>query len=230
MTDNDAPDDALALLLPFYANGSLAADARAEVEAGLARSAALRAELEAVQHLKNLVQDGGAAFAATDDTATAARLEKLLARIDAEVVPAPAQPATRRSAPPAQSGFWASLLRFHWQPALAASATALVLLQTGAITYLATRESGANYGTLSGPQTAASPSAPAAAILLQFKTGARWYDIQNLMAREDLHFAGALTDGVVGVAPSTPKSAAEIAALTARLRVSPIVAFAGAAE
>jgi anti-sigma factor RsiW len=224
MTDHDDLDEDLALLLAFYANGSLAAAQGARVAAALERSAALRSELAAVRSLQTLVQHGGAHFEVADEAETAARLETLLTRIDAEALPQ--QIIAKRPAAPAQSGFWASLFSFHWQPALAMAAAALVLVQSGTIGYFVSRDTPTSYGSLSGPDVAA----PKAAILLQFKTGARWYDIQALMMQADMHFVSGPADGTVGVAPGKPKTATEIAALIAHLRASPIVSFAGAAE
>lgn len=226
MTNNDDLDEELALLLPFYANGSLAAAERARIEAALQSSAALRAELEAVRSLQRMVQHGGAQFGTLGEAETSARLETLLTRIDAETEASPQQAAPTRPHVPARPGFWASLFSFHWQPALAATAAVVVLVQSGAITYLATRDTPSSYGTLSGPDRTASK----AAILLQFKTGARWFDIHSLMMQEDLHFVAGPADGTISVVPNKPKSEAEIAALINHLRISPIVAFAGAAE
>jgi hypothetical protein len=224
MTDPDDLDEELALLLPFYANGTLAAADSARVTAALEHSAALRSELAAVRSVQTLVQRGGAQFEVADEAETSARLETMLERIDAEALPQ--HVAAKRSAATIKPGFWAVLFSFHWQPTLAMAVAALVLVQSGTIGYFATRDTPARYGSLSGPDTAT----PRAAILLQFKTGARWYDIQTLMMRADMYFVSGPADGVVGVAPNKPKTASEIAALIAHLRVSPIVSFAGAAE
>ncbi len=219
----DDLDEELARLLPFYANGSLTAADVAHVEAALQRSAALRNELAAVQSVQAMVQRGGMAFGAADDIKTAARLEKLLVRIDAEAVPSAPKAAVKHASHP---GFWNRLFSFHWQPALAMSAAALVLFQAGTIGYLATRDTLSGYGTLSGPDTTTAK----AIILLQFKTGARWFDIQSLMVRENIHFVDGPSDGTIGVVPNKPKTDSEIAALIAHLQLSPIVSFVGAAE
>lgn len=76
--DRDRPD--LALMLPFYANGTLEPEAGAQMEAALARDAELRAELGRVREARALVRRGGAAFGGGGRSATR-RLGALLGRL-----------------------------------------------------------------------------------------------------------------------------------------------------
>lgn len=127
MAGDQQTDDeqALALLVPFYVNGALPADARAKVEAALPGDAALRAELEAAREIAALVKQGGAELAA-ETAAAPSRLLMLLSRLE--------------------------MRRTFWKPAFAAAA-AVVAMQAGVILWQATRDG--RYEGLSGPVAAA---------------------------------------------------------------------------
>lgn len=226
MESNDLDDD-LAMLLPFYVNGGLSPADVVRIENALQHSAALRAELAEVQALQHSVRYGGDALSAPMQASTTQRLEKLLERIDATTAPAVATHAQPiRTSVRERESLWASLFSFRWKPAFAAAAAALVVLQSGTIGYFALRNKPANYGTLSGPVE----SAAKATIMLQLKAGARWFDIQALLTREDLHIVDGPIDSSLALAPNQPMTEAQTNSLIERLKVSPIVTFAGAAS
>jgi hypothetical protein len=221
MSNATDSSDEMAMLLPFYVNGTLILHDVARIDAALKISPALRAELAAVQALQAMAQQADALIHPAD-LASTVRLEKLLSRIEAET-PAIAAPVKIL----AKQSFFAQLLSFRWQPAFAATAACILVLQSGLIGYFAMRRSDSgSYGTLSGNVNAAQK----ASIMVQFKAGARWFDIHALLLREDLAVVSGPTDSSLGLAPNKPKTDAELAALLNQLRNSPIITFASEAE
>jgi hypothetical protein len=170
------------------------------------------------------VREGGAQLSKANDAASSERLERLMARIDAEpsrvVEPQPAL----RIAQTARPGIFASLFSFRWQPALAMAAAVIVVLQSGTIGYMATRDQPGGYGTLSGT----GETQGAASILVQIKPDARWADLDALLAREKLHIVSGPTDGSLSLAPDSPMTSVRVEELIKRLQTSPLLIFAGA--
>ncbi|MET0274441.1 MAG: hypothetical protein ABW360_15750 [Phenylobacterium sp.] len=77
---HDADRSDLALLLPFYANGTLPPEERAAVNAALARDPELRAELVLVREVQAMVRGAGGALGVAP-AVTTQRLWALLARL-----------------------------------------------------------------------------------------------------------------------------------------------------
>lgn len=231
--DQDGEGDALALLLPFYINGSLSAADRERVEAALAVDAELRAELEALREFAALVRQGGAEMTGAAEAAPQDRLEALLGRIDAEApaAPVPFSELERRRAQKAESAAVRRRLfpvgEAFWKPAFAAAA-AVAVIQFGAFAYLAAGGAGAGskgYETLSGSEEATPPRP--GAILLRLAPEARIGDIEALLERLDLEIVGGPRGGTFQVA--SPGGSAPDQAVR-ELRASPLVSFAGPAS
>jgi anti-sigma factor RsiW len=220
---NDDLDDELAMLLPFYANGSLAAADVARVDAGLIQSAALRAELTEINALQSMVREGGERLSNGIDLSP--RLDALMARIDAEAPPVTAPQIISRPARQTKPAFLASLFSPRWQPTLAMAAVAVVILQSGTIGYMATRDGASDYGTLSGPGAMSAK----AQIIIQIAPDARWTDLEALLAREGLNIVSGPTDGSLSLSTDSPADRTRIDALVNRLQASPVVSFAGPA-
>ncbi|MDO8801998.1 hypothetical protein [Phenylobacterium sp.] len=216
--DGDEADDersALALLLPFYVNGTLPQSERARIETALAADPDLRAELEAVRDIADLVRRGGAEIAGP--VATPERLDALLRRIDADA-PRPGLrrliPGRRAQAPSARIGAPARV----WKRAFAA-ALALAVIQSGVLAYQA--QSPKTYASLGGPE----PSKPAVRrLLLRLDPDASWAQIEALLEVHDLTLSGGPRGGAIEVDVPADADSAE---LVATLRASRLVTFAG---
>lgn len=208
----------LALLLPFYVNGTLSAEERRRVEGALATDTELQAELDTVREIAELVRSGGTGLAPAAGSASPGRLKALLARVEAEA-PHPVQ-ATRDSrrrhgglhAPPPAA--WR-----YWKPALAAAAV-LVVVQAGVIAYQwSPRE---DYTTLSGPDGATR--APSGRLLMRLTPDAPWADVEALLSSRDLTIVGGPRDRTLDVAIGADEPPGEVAG---QLRASPLVEFVG---
>lgn len=112
-------------LLPWYANGTLAGDQRAQVEAWVARDAALRTDLE-------FLRQAGTVMRATSERPTHSSVGRLLDRIAAEQGNAEGANVVglKRAQPPASA-------RRKWALALAAG---VMLAQALVIGVLVTRQ------------------------------------------------------------------------------------------
>ena len=224
---------ALRLLLPFYVNGTLASGLRAELDAVLAGSAELRAELAALEGLREQVQQQGAAL-------TPSEAEREV-RLDALTTPLPAQDRAARAqaqpaAAPAPNRLTAALAMLtpgRWIPAVALSLAVIVGGQGVALSrsradnaQLGTQlaEMTEKYQSASGPcDDAANPGR----IALELRDGATWGQIAELLDAEQLTVVSSGGFGTLTVA-----SAAKDQALTeqiARLRKSPLVTSADVA-
>jgi anti-sigma-K factor RskA len=216
--------DEIAMLLPFYVNGTLGPVQRAQVDAAMATNPTLQAELGDIRTLQGLVHQGAKQIEAQLQPTSTARLEKLLDQIEAD---AP-RVNTRHTAPPRapeRQNFWSSLFSFRWQPAFAIAAAALILVQSGTIGYLASRDTPSSYGTLSGSGT----DIRKVTLFLQIEMDAKWADVTDMLNREGLTIVSGPVDGSIGVAPVNALTPAQIKALLIRLSASPVVFFAGPA-
>lgn len=237
--DQDQGEEAVALLLPFYVNGSLSAADRERVEAALAADADLRAELEAVREFAALVREGGGEMAGEAGPAPKGRLDALLARIDAETpttaaaapvaAPVPASELEIRRARKAEADAARRRLfqvgESFWKPAFAAAA-AVAVIQFGAFAYLAAGGSSSKgYEVLSGPGTAAPPRP--GTILLRLAPEARIGDVEALFERLDIEVVGGPRGGTLTVAPP---AGARLDQVVGDLRASSLVTFAGPAS
>lgn len=218
MDGDEADDDrsALALLLPFYVNGTLPQSERARIETALAADLDLRAELEAVRDIADLVRRGGADIAGP--VATPERLDALLRRIDADAPPRAGLrrliPGRRTQAPSPRIGAPARV----WKRAFAAALT-LAVIQSGVLAYQA--QSPKTYASLGGPE----PAKPAVRrLLLRLDPEARWAQIEALLEVHDLTLLGGPRGGAIEVGVPADADSAE---LVATLRASRLVTFAG---
>jgi len=220
--DGDEGDDdrsAAALLLPFYVNGTLLPSERAGIEAALAADPELRAELEAVRGIADMVVRGGADMAAP--AATSERLDLLLTRIEAVT---PKRPGLRRLLPsrrPLGRNARPAATARLWKRAFAA-ALALAVIQTGLLAYQA--QTPKTYAGLSGPD----PARPAGRrLLLRLAPQARWDEVEALLETHDLTLVGGPRGGSIEVAAPEEANSPKLIAV---LRASPLVTFAGAAD
>lgn len=205
----------IALMLPFYVNGTLDDADTARVDAALADSAELREELEDVQALSGLVTAGGEEWDTQRAPASEERLGRLMDRIAAEpkqaTETAPAQNETQRvvKMQPAKPGFFASLFQPAWKPAFAAMA--LVAVAQGVMLYDGLGPANNNEGefqTASGPDDA-SQGASDFRILLRVAPSASWADVESLMAEYELTIVNGPSDGVIEVEVGTDLTSAE---------------------
>jgi anti-sigma factor RsiW len=224
MTPDDP--DAVALLLPFYVNGSLGAAESAAVTAALAQSSELRAELAAISRLAHTIKTGGKAMTMQDETEDK-RLQAVLGRIDDAPTPAAAP------APQSLSGLLGFLNPRRWHPAVSLSLVMAVGGQAAVIGNLAVTvgSSGAQIASLTqqvGSLQYALASGPEAvhkgSLVVQLRPDAGWAAVEALFGKEGLIIVGGPSDGSLTL--SSDAKGAALDALVARLRASPLVAEA----
>ncbi|MBD3847145.1 hypothetical protein IED13_15655 [Bosea sp. SSUT16] len=225
MTDSIASDPKrreLEELLPFYANGRIAAADKARIEAALATDAELAARLE-------IIRDDMAETVLLNEHLGAPSprvLETLMAGIEAE----PRQMPLLTRAKGGFLGWLGSLLASQPPRRLAyasAAAIALIAIQAVAIGGLALRDAGAGFQTASAPGTRASERY----VLLSFAPDAKAGDIASFFKRFDASVVdGPRANGFfkvrVGDASLSP---AQVDAIAARMKAeSGIVSFVAA--
>ncbi len=215
----------IALMLPFYANGTLDAAGKARVSEALAQNASLREELEDVKALSNLVEAGGNEWEAAREPADEARLTRLMERVAAEpkaaAETAPAPKKTQRvvKMEPEKPGFFASLFQPAWKPAFAAMA--LVAVAQGTMLYDNLGPANNRDGTY---QTASGQEASGYRLLISIAPGASWSDIQALLSEYELSIVDGPSDGFIEVATGVDLSKADQRELEAKLKASPAIA------
>lgn len=216
----------VALLLPFYVNGSLGDADIARVDTALAQSPELREELADIQALSSLVSAGGQQWEAERVPAGEDRLGRLMDRIAAEprktaqTVTAPAEKQHVITAEHRKPGFFASLFQPAWKPAFAAMA--LVAMAQGVMLYDGLGSPDNNNGefqTASGPDNA-SQAVSDFRVLLRIAPSAPWADVESLLADYELTIINGPSDGVVEVAAGTDLTVAEQKALMNSLKSS----------
>ncbi len=225
---------ALRLLLPFHLNGTLPSDQRAQLDAALAASPELRAELAALTVLQLQVREQGAALTGTDQ-AREARLAALLEQLPAQE--RAATPPPRYAVPPAPSRLAAALALLtpaRWVPAVALSLAVVVGVQSLALSrsrsdnaQLGTQlaQMSAQYQSASGP---CADATKAGRIALELRGGATWAQISDLLDAEQLTIVNSGGFGTLTVASSAKDQA--LADQIARLRKLPLVTSADAAK
>lgn len=175
-TNTSTPDlHPAALLMPWYASGSLPEHERRDVEAHLRTCAACRAELESVgvfrQHTRDLFESQPFPEQRIHD-AVIARLNDEISRNN--------RTSGRRSF---VETFLQGLMRPSWAPAIA---VALIVVQAGAIAWLSYERSQTT------PQITTRGIAPAAArIRIVFNPGATEQDIRSALQT----LGGRIVDG-----------------------------------
>ena len=218
----DGINDASALLLPFYVNGTLGADERAEIDMALAGSPQLRGELAETEHIAALVRAGGTSLGGSVEPYRA-RLDQLLAAIHA---------GQSRKAQSSASVLSLAQMRFgqsgraprtaRWLLPLAAS---VVVVLAGLATFEATRPPGENtYRTAAGAEPG-SAATGTGLLIIRLKPEARWSDVEALLAAQHLTIVSGPEDGRLTLRLDDPKADAERS--RAALAASPLVAFVG---
>lgn len=229
--------DALAALLPFYANGRLDPAQRARIDAVLETQPALRAELAEVRALQAQVRRSGERLQGSEPVSPSVRLDGLLARIAAEA-PAPVAEAPPEAAGPAQPAIDIRMAPTRIAPrsptspsrlamAIAAGLAIVCIVQGVMLHRLASGQGhrDGEYASLSGP----SDDAPATGVrfTVRFSAQASWSDVQGLCERLRLRIVRGPEEGRVDVAPVDRLSPAQGDALEAALKRSPSIVFVG---
>lgn len=223
MTDTELEE--IALMLPFYANGTLSDADIARVDKALPEHASLREELADINALSGLVKSGGEEWDSKRAPASEERLGRLMDRIAAE----PKKAAETANAPKetqrvikmetAKPGFFASLFQPAWKPAFAAMA--LVAVAQGVMLYdnLGPANNDGEFQTASGPDDGEA-AASNFRILLRIAPSASWADVQSLLAEYELSIVNGPSDGVIEVEVGTSLTAAEQTQLANSLKAS----------
>lgn len=217
MTDRDDYAE-LERLLPFYVNATLDPAQRARVDAALAGSPALRAALAEEAALQARFNTATEEALAGSEAGFEARQTALAARLRSPAAPA----APLRAAPNVLAVALAFLDPRRWHPAVALSLAAMVPLQGAVIAGQSGRITGLkdqNFQLASGP---CEDRPLAGAVQLELADGAKWQDVAALLDTEDLSIAKSGQFGTLTV--KTGQQGAELTALIARLRKSPLVA------
>lgn len=210
MPDNDDHAE-LSRLLPFYLNDRLPKSEHARLEAALAQSDALRAELDQHRKLMGLVKAGGQQWADRAGCSNPAPEPEVLRLTNQPELPQPVAP-----------GLMAYLSPRNWSPAVSL-ALALAVMAQGAMMLWQGRTIGnlreENYQLASGKDPVAM-----GAILIELKDEAKWTDVLSLLEAEGLTIAAGGDFGLLSLA--SDKKGAELTAQIARLRQSPLIASA----
>ncbi|MEQ1497395.1 MAG: hypothetical protein ABL914_01945 [Novosphingobium sp.] len=200
----------LSKLLPFYLNGTLPEAARARIEAGLAASPMLRAELEEHRQLLDLVKAGGAPWA----------------EIPVRAPPAVAANDTAAGGP-ASNSVLAFLAPANWSPAVSLGLALAVAVQAGALLWqngkIGTLRQ-ENYELASGKD----PVAGKGSILVELKAGAAWQQVSEMFAAEDLTIVGGGDFGTLIL--HSNQQGGRLQQQIERLRGSALIATADPAE
>ncbi len=151
------PDNELYELLPWYLNGSLAPDERAEVEALLSRQPEARARLEELRALAEVVREEEQRLQRENPLPLAMGW----ARLQRDIAP-----------PPTPS-------RVPWRPALAAAALLVITLQS-ALLLRGPAPQEAAWQPLSG-QMNSKPMAGGYRVQLRLVDSARWQQVRELL-------------------------------------------------
>ena len=236
MTDPTGFND-LRLLLPFYINGTLDSVRRTELDAALAASSELRAELAAVQAVQQQVRQSPAAALPGSADETEARLSRLMDRLPAQL-PAqpPAQPPTARAASGRLdlSAALAFLTPRRWVPAVALSLAAIIGFQAAALSRAHARNDQLGtqlaqitqkYQSASGP---CQDQAGSGRIAVELADGAAWAQIAALLDTEQLTIADSGGFGTLTLASKLKDQA--LSDQIARLGKSALVTSAAVAR
>ena len=232
MTDQTGFND-LRLLLPFYINGTLDSARRTELDAALAASSELRAELAAVQAVQQQVRQSPAAALPGSADETEARLSRLMDRLPAQP---PAQPPTARASSGRLdlSAALAFLTPRRWVPAVALSLAAIIGFQAAALSRAHARNDQLGtqlaqitqkYQSASGP---CQDQAGSGRIAVELADGAAWAQIAALLDTEQLTIADSGGFGTLTLASKLNDQA--LSDQIVRLGKSALVTSAAAAR
>ncbi len=221
--------DPLALLLPFYVNGTLDAADCAQIDAALANSPELRDELALLSGIARAVKKGGRVMTEESDHSEA-RLEKMLGQLEDK---APAHQPAPAPQPEGLAGMLGFLNPKRWHPAVSLALAALAIAQGVAIANLnqGTSEKTAQIASLQKRvgdlefELASGPDGnKRGSILIQIKGDAPWAEIESLLGKEGLSIVSGPSDGALTVSSDAKDAALD--ALITRLRSSPLIASA----
>ena len=189
MTDQTGFND-LRLLLPFYVNGTLDVARRTELDAALAASSELRAELAAVHAVQQQVRQSTAAAGPGSADETEVRLARLMNRLPAQ--PQAQAPTPRTSGRLGLSAALAFLTPRRWVPAVALSLAAIIGFQAAALSRVHARNDQLatqlaqitqKYQSAAGP---CQDQAGSGRIAAELADGAAWAQIAELLDTEQL--------------------------------------------
>lgn len=222
----------IAMLLPFYVNGTLSAAECRRVDAAVAVSSELRDELAAIGHMAHMVKTGGNAIMQADE-GSEARLDAVQGQLDEKApIPAPS-PAPSVAAPPRHN--IGALLSFlhpkRWHPAVSLGLAVAFVAQGAVLANLSggKQESEAQIASLQKRvgdlefQLASGPGGQAIGnIIIEVRSDASWSDVEALLGEEGLSIVGGPSDGAITL--SSLATGATLDAQIERLRASPLVA------
>ena len=204
------PDlDALRDMIPFYVNGTLGEDDKAEFESGLARHPELQAELDAERALQSRFN---------------AALEEEIASVR-ESGAETADVAIQNFAQPSPGGL-AQALSFlnpvNWKPAVTLGVLALAAAQTAVIGGQATMIASLkdkNYALASGLEECNQP----ADLIISLNADAAWSDVAALLNAEHLQIIGGTSQALLELkAPDDTDIAKTIERLQANAAVAAV--------
>lgn len=229
MIQDDAFEEA-AKLLPFYVNGTLGAAASARIDAALATSPELRAEMAQISKLAQVVKTGGIEMTQGAD-ASETRLESVIDRLDD--TPSPSLVIASPAQPSALTGFLAFLNPKRWHPAVSLGLAVAVVAQ-GALVVGLRSDKQQSVTEIAGLQKrvgdlefelASGPGGERKGdLLISVKPGAPWAAVEALLGKEGLSIVGGPSDGALTL--SSDATGAALGAQIGRLRVSPLIASA----
>jgi hypothetical protein len=225
MDENDDMAD-LAMLLPFYVNGTLAADECARLDTAMTTSPELRVELAMLNKQAQMIKEGGKMMVAGDDKSEE-RLDAVMGQIEDRPVAA-ATPQPQQAA-----SFLAFLNPKRWHPAVALGLAVAVAGQAAMIGGLQSEkeQSSAQIAGLQKQvgalefELASGPDGDRKGdLMIQLNEGAKWADVETLLAQNDLSIVAGPSDGALTL--SSKAEGAALDALIEQLRASAIIASA----
>jgi hypothetical protein len=222
--------EAIAVLLPFYVNGTLNAAECARVDAALAVSGVLREELAAIGNLAQMAKAGGNEIMQGDDRSEV-RLDKVLGQIPEQQPQAAPQMAASKPPPQSIGGLLSFLNPKRWHPAVSLGLAVAFVAQGAAISGLSEgkQESQAQIASLQKRvgdlefELASGPGEQKAGnIIIEVKPDAAWSAVESLLGQEGLSIVGGPSDGAITL--SSEATGATLDAQIKRIRASSLIA------
>ncbi len=229
---NNTEYHSLEQLLPFYVNGTLGAADCARIDAVLATSPELRAELELQHQIARKTIGEGRAMTANAANPTQA-LKSILPRLSD-----PAGMASSNNIASGPRPSYSSLLNFlyprQWHPVISVSLAVAVAGLIGVITAqnVDQQKSAVQIASLETRirevefQLAAGQSKQVLRgnILIKLRDDAAWNRVEALLVADDLTIVNGPSDGALSL--STDAKGAALVAVLSRLKSSPLIATA----